>query len=831
MPLPFGTLFDRSPLNAPDKADFRYNGMGEQPLQERGDYLYQYGRQGGDQDFGRFRDQRSEMMRQAAAFGQMANDPRQSAALQATKLAQEQNFANALALAGSASGGAAGQASALRQAQYQQAGANQQALAQGAIARAQERQALLGMQAQITGQGAGMDSQAALAQYQLGQQGLLGMYGIGQRGALAEQAGNADYYKALFGANAANEQLNAQRDAALLGGIGTFAGAMLSPGSDIQSKTDVVPIGAGMGQSFGSASAGYDPYAGTAGAAPAMAAGQQAALPQGPSVGQRFGAAAGGGLGMLGQILGDQSQMPLYSPQYSSAGPEGYGVISDAQAKQAAYNAGMQAGAQGSNPYGPNSMGGYGPFGPQPKSNADEWYAANKSPFAPHTSAAPGEWQQRTGSVYDWSKGGQGYQAAPTLDLINNSNFAGAGMYGESARKLDMLRQRDAAANAASGGVAGRQPMAQAPTFDPISGRPVNQGPSYGPFGSGPVTSDARAKKLETENDALKQALAFAQNPGATAGAAVGRAVRPQTQTLQRLPEFGYTLVTEKQPKNELEAERMGKAWYDARKAEALQDYLRQQDYLKQVQQARAERDLAEGRHGVIAGNPDPTYVGPAKPAAVFAQPMPQSVESDERSKQQIAKLEGVIAGLTGGRYMDLDEPAAGAYPTPKQPGSVGRMPDVPAPPRFAPREEAAYRGAGGTNSLVDQAAALPNYGWRYDDQHAPQANMRNGLPPNHPFGYQQKVGPMANDMAKLPMTSGTVSKGPDGMLRVDAGQLALTDLALASEISKALKEQGARIAELEGGKKPKYPTPKQPQAESPTFDIDDPAMFWGPGF
>jgi hypothetical protein len=129
-------------------------------------------------------------------------------------------------------------------------------------------------------------------------------------------------------------------------------------------------------------------------------------------------------------------------------------------------------------------------------------------------------------------------------------------------------------------------------------------------------------------------------------------------------------------------------------------------------------------------------------------------------------------------------------------------------------------RGVSGANpsagrmpDLVEQAKAIPGYSWQYDPQHAAQANQKAGLPPTAAFGQATKVGPMAQDLQRLPATAGAVSPGPDGTLQVDGGQVAMTGLSLAGELARTTAELEERIKGLESLKgAAKYPKPRSPR-------------------
>lgn len=107
----------------------------------------------------------------------------------------------------------------------------------------------------------------------------------------------------------------------------------------------------------------------------------------------------------------------------------------------------------------------------------------------------------------------------------------------------------------------------------------------------------------------------------------------------------------------------------------------------------------------------------------------------------------------------------------------------------YLPREATGYRGESPFNAgelgrqaakypLVEQMAALPAYSYEYK----PEQAMESGK-----FG--RYVGPMAQDMERLPAVKDTVQMGPDNLRRVDTGQLTMTNTAAISEMARKMKE------------------------------------------
>lgn len=103
-----------------------------------------------------------------------------------------------------------------------------------------------------------------------------------------------------------------------------------------------------------------------------------------------------------------------------------------------------------------------------------------------------------------------------------------------------------------------------------------------------------------------------------------------------------------------------------------------------------------------------------------------------------------------------------------------------------------------GPRPLAAQAQMIPAAEWSYDPPHAAQANVKNGLPPDHPFGQARKTGPMAQEIAQIPALSGAVMQGPDGMLQVDGGQAAMTGLSMIGDVARQSAEQEERLRRVE---------------------------------
>lgn len=302
-----------------------------------------------------------------------------------------------------------------------------------------------------------------------------------------------------------------------------------------------------------------------------------------------------------------------------------------------------------------------------------------------------------------------------------------------------------------------------------------------------PTISDARAKKLEDENARLKVRVdatdsLLGQLRGAAMGPPVAQRFGEAVGTAPAMRHLPVPQVPAFQPRNELEAAQYGNRWLEQNRADAMRDAAAQEQYRKEVQ---AQQD-ALAYNQALAGQTD---------AMQDYRAQGGTVTSDESAK----RLRGMLDSATD-RLLQYED----AY------GPI----ESRASAAFGAGHDGVTRP--GPRPLAAQARAIPAYSWQYDPQHAAQANVKNGQPPNAPFGQMQKVGPMAQDLQRIPALRGAVSPGPDGMLQVDGGQAAMTGLSMVGDVARQAAEQEERLRRLEQ----MYPK-----------NIDDPSMFWGPGF
>ena len=319
--------------------------------------------------------------------------------------------------------------------------------------------------------------------------------------------------------------------------------------------------------------------------------------------------------------------------------------------------------------------------------------------------------------------------------------------------------------------------------------------------------SDARAKTLQTENDALKYAMAAMSGglrPAAQGGMQRGLpAAAPRVQA-------ATASVPRVRPMTGAEQKELDWAVEDALAGNFVE-----------TEGRVPVRRFPQDQRGVYTGVPGPAAVYRMPEPAVadalrlaeqkVAQP-PAMTDSDEKSKQRIQELEGMVASLAGnpgGRYVDLDaqeDPTAAEVARPARArGIEPRQANV----RFDLGQDAPPFRSG----FEQQLAAVPNYTWQYDDEHAVKTNAKAGLPADAPFGFEPKTGPMAQDLQRLPALRGAVTPGPDGLLQIDGGQVAMTTLAGLGEVTRHAADLEERLRGLEATRKSAqrgaYPTPK----------------------
>ncbi len=340
------------------------------------------------------------------------------------------------------------------------------------------------------------------------------------------------------------------------------------------------------------------------------------------------------------------------------------------------------------------------------------------------------------------------------------------------------------------------------------------------------TVSDARAKKLETENSFLRERLGEMGKVMSVGGGAVSPLIPKAVDMAQSQLPAGQMRRLPMPPrpdpkaavKDEAGAAEYGAKWLESNRVDAMRDAAAAQAY--QARNAQAQAQLAD-RQRMYA------QTGPVNENMLFGTPLampqrppgPVAVTSDEASKAKIAQLEGVIAGLSGnegGRYMDLDAESESL------PGPLGG----PSWDTFASVNRP--RPAPARHPLAEQATAVPAHEWEYKPEQAAQANVKNGLPPGDPFGRARKTGATAQELARIPATAGAVMRGPDGMLAIDGGQLSMTNLSMIGDVARQQAEQEERLRRMEEARAGH--AGRAASGAAPAYPIDDPAYFWGSG-
>lgn len=97
-----------------------------------------------------------------------------------------------------------------------------------------------------------------------------------------------------------------------------------------------------------------------------------------------------------------------------------------------------------------------------------------------------------------------------------------------------------------------------------------------------------------------------------------------------------------------------------------------------------------------------------------------------------------------------------------------------------------------GGDGAIDAFSKIDAYVYKYNDK-------AKELYPEGDRGIDdsQHFGPMAQDLAKNPVTSGTVHQDENGYLMVDTRQLTLTNTAMISQLARKVQELEERL----GGK------------------------------
>ena len=216
---------------------------------------------------------------------------------------------------------------------------------------------------------------------------------------------------------------------------------------------------------------------------------------------------------------------------------------------------------------------------------------------------------------------------------------------------------------------------------------------------------------------------------------------------------------------DEATAAEYGARWLEDQRRSAMQDAAMVQDYKARVAAAQArvaDRQRMSQQTGGVNENalygtplPNPQQFQPGgvtAPAPGMAPPGQQPIAaapqpSDERSKQRIQDLEGLVG--------DYQRRLGGStsYPSVRQPGSVGRMPDA--------------------NEAVNALRPV-SYEYKPDFQQ---------------YGQGRQVGVLAQDLQQTPAGAQAVVPGPQGMLAVDPGKASTLALAASSNQEHRLRE------------------------------------------
>jgi len=299
-----------------------------------------------------------------------------------------------------------------------------------------------------------------------------------------------------------------------------------------------------------------------------------------------------------------------------------------------------------------------------------------------------------------------------------------------------------------------------------------NSGPGLGgglmAFGSqlSDKTTKAEIQDLRKENSLLKRAM-----PGVAQMAPAGTAPLSPEQRAEGESQFQQyerkspaianeifttTIPPLDQTQNRPEVHKAAAADYALRLAQFQKNFQDSQRDLKAIQ---AARQIEADRIG--------TQSAPPIEEVVMSDVNAKQVESDERMKTDMRPLLDSIKAR--GREMR---------------GEV------------SPGSTASYGGPASSSTasfpLTEQAAEIPAYKFRYKEPYAQQ------------YGEGPRVGVMAQDLERVPATAPTVQTGPDGLKRVDAGQLTMTNTAMISDLARrlgefekmaALKEKGASKA------------------------------------
>ena len=91
-------------------------------------------------------------------------------------------------------------------------------------------------------------------------------------------------------------------------------------------------------------------------------------------------------------------------------------------------------------------------------------------------------------------------------------------------------------------------------------------------------------------------------------------------------------------------------------------------------------------------------------------------------------------------------------------------------------------------DGAIDAFSKIDAFVYNYTDKAQKMNGKKKGVDNNPHFG------PIAQDLAKNPVTSGTVHKDENGFLNVDTRQLSLTNTAMISQLARKVQELEERL-------------------------------------
>lgn len=329
--------------------------------------------------------------------------------------------------------------------------------------------------------------------------------------------------------------------------------------------------------------------------------------------------------------------------------------------------------------------------------------------------------------------------------------------------------------------------------------------------------SDARAKKLESENAALRDALSgmraaleappparpmmrSASAPAASAVRAAAYRVTPQAEsrpmTAAEQKELDWAIEDADAGKfSEMQGQTMGQ-WHPGlpRNVEVIPPAYAQNAARVGEQRAAGVAPTVvsdEQAKDVIAAIRQRAHEGePGGETAAFLQRARERMSGDQEKKLDHALLSAGLDRIEREAVVDGGAPPLQAGRT-----NVARFDDVPQ----------------GVPETVQEAAAVPNFSWRYKPKQAVEKNLKLGLPPTAPQGFARHKTPMAQGMEQNPLYAPAVVTGPDGLKRVDSGTVSMANAGVISDLSRFAQEQEERIRRLEAGRsRVPYPKPRE---------------------